>query len=216
MSNITNMSEWKKNSSLLKMRKILEQGLDNLIDSEMETLGFFYILEPLNRGLVASYVIDHNIIAKVSEAEHGIYQDRESIYRITCEATAEYLLAVETGHCDDDLSQFAVYSNLVNLAGYETTRQTLDRHPNCRHFGVMIYENKLNKNNHGIVISPIAMLSDKLIISEFELWMSVCEKLVQEQQTKPQYFTGVNLKLLIQKILSRFPNELEKLRMLSS
>jgi len=216
MSNITDISEWKKKASLLKMRTKLEKGFDKLSDAGLENFSVFYILEPLNRGLVASYVIDANIIAKVAESELGSYQDRESIYRITCEATAEYLVAVETGQCDDELSRFAVYSNLVNLASSETTINILKRYPDCRHFGVMIYENKLNPNNLGMCISPIAMLSDKLIISEFEMWMSVCERLVKEQTTKPEYFTGINLKMLIQKILSRFPKELEKLRKLSS
>jgi hypothetical protein len=215
MSNITNISEWKKKSSLLQMRTKLETGFGKLIDGEVESIAFFYIVEPLNRGLVASFIIDQNIIAKVAESEEGVYGDRESIYKITCEATAEYLLSVESGNCDDEVSKFAVYTNLVNLASSESTINTLKRYPKCRHFGVMIYENIFNEQRDGISISPIAMLSDKLMISEFELWMSVCERLMEEQKSKPQYFNGVNLRLLIQKILSRFPEELEQLKNLS-
>lgn len=215
MSNITNISEWKKKSSLLKMRTNLEKGFEKLIDGGVESTAFFYILEPLNRGLVATYIIDQNIIAKIAVSEKGIYKDRESIYKITCEATAEYLREVESGNCDDEVSKFAVYINLVNLATSASTINTLNRYPKCRHFGVIIYENTFDEKHNGISISPIAMLSDKLIISDFELWMSVCERLMEEQKSKPDYFYGINMKLLIQKILSRFPEELERLKNLS-
>lgn len=210
MSNkVVKLEQWKMRAQISTVATSLGWDVKKMDLADIKEPAMFYICEPLQTGFNSISAFNYRDLVKLVKEGTKKYASSKVIFDHVATLTMEVINDNKSG--DSELMRLMFFGNLLNYASTKTAEAVIKSKDMFRHFGVVIYDNPHRQDGVEISIRPIALANEEVVLEPGVVAVAVGNYILTDYKNHPEYFHGLNINDVLDKLMSNYPDVYEEL-----